>query len=378
MAVNLLAALGDAYGTSVLAAARRDAEARGYRLIEVHEPDERLCAWIDWRFAPSWWSSEARAGSAWYAERDGAIAGFAAFGARDLRFPWLRRYRGRAEIGIFGPYGVADEHRGTGIGAVLLRAALSRLAERHASALIPAVGDPRLIALYERRARAHVVDEFSYDVSRARAVILASGSGTNAQNVIDASRRGDLAIDVVAVIANARDAFVLERARRAQIAAEAVVWERRAESRELRAHYDARLIVALERYEPDLVLLLGWMHLLPPVFLERFAETLNVHPAFLPFDPRADEVMVPDGTTIPAFRGANAPAAAAEAGVRWSGASVHRVTAEADRGAIMVRTPLFVEVPTTADALHERIRPLEYAAVPKAIRRWGLERGGDG
>jgi phosphoribosylglycinamide formyltransferase-1 len=370
MAVNLLAALGEGFGAAELAAARRDAEARGFRLVRVDGPDDRLCAWIDWRFAPSWWSSEARAGSAWYAERDGAIAGFAAYGARDLPFPWLRAYRERAGVGIFGPYGVAPEHRGSGAGTALLVAALCSLAERYPSALIPAVGETRLTELYRERVHAQVVDEFSYDVPRARTVILASGGGTNAQNVIDRAASGELAVDVVAVIAGDVSAGVLERARRAGIAAEAVGWQRGAEPR---AAYDARLVQAVARYEPDLVLLLGWMHLLPAAFLERFPQTLNVHPSFLPFDPRADEVTMPDGTRIPAFRGAHAPEAAAAAGVRWSGATVHRVTVEADRGTVMVRTPLVLEPPLTAEALHERIRALEYAAMPKAIRRWGFE-----
>jgi len=116
------------------------------------------------------------------------------------------------------------------------------------------------------------------------------------------------------------------------------------------------------------------MHLLPPAFLERFPETLNTHPAFLPFDPRADEVTMPDGSRIPAFRGAHAPRDAFAAGVRWSGATVHRVTRETDRGEVLVRTPLaFVGLPSV-EMLHHRIKHLEYAAVPKAIRRWGFER----
>jgi len=369
--VNLVAALGERFDARALAAARRDVEARGFRLVRVDGPDERLSAWIDWRFAPSWWSSEARAGSTWYAERGNAIVGFATFGARDLPFPWLRTYRGRDDVGIFGPYGVVPEYRGSGVGRALLTAALSSLAEHHPAALIPAVNDERLCELYRRRAGAHVVDQLSYDVPRARTVILASGDGTNAQNVIDRVAAGEVALELAAVVANDPAAPVLERARSAGIVAEAVCWER---PHELRAAYDARLIVALERYDPELVLLLGWMHLLPPAFLERFPETLNTHPAFLPFDPRADEVTMPDGTRIPAFRGARAPRDAFAAGVRWSGATVHRVTRETDRGAVLVRTPLAFAGLPSVEMLHHRIKHLEYAAVPKAIRRWAFER----
>lgn len=371
MAVNLLAALGARYGAERLASARSNAEANGYRLVRADGPDERLAAWIDWRFAPSWWSSEAHAGSSWYAERGNEIAGFAAFGARDLPFRWLRAYRERDDVGIFGPYGVAPEHRGKGIGEVLLTAALCGLAERYPSALIPAVGTPVLIALYQERTGAQVVDEFSYDVPRARTVILASGSGTNAQNIIDRVASNELALDLAAVIANDPEARVLQRARDAGVVAETVEWARQSEPR---AAFNARLLAAVARYEPELVLLLGWMHLLAPAFLERFPETLNVHPAFLPFDPQADEVTMPDGSQIPAFRGGRAPEATVRAGVRWSGATVHRVTAETDRGAVLVRTPLALSSPVTVDELHNRVRALEYAAMPKAIRRWGFER----
>jgi phosphoribosylglycinamide formyltransferase-1 len=370
--VNLLAALGDRFGTETLADARRDAEARGYRLVHAGVPDARLEAWIDWRFAPSWWSSEAHAGSAWYALRGDTIAGFAAFGARDLPFPWLRGYRGRDDVGIFGPYGVIPEDRGTGIGRALLSAALCSLAERYPAALIPAVNDERLCELYLRRAGAHVVDQFSYDIPRARAVLLASGDGTNVQNVVDGVAAGEIALDVGAVIANDAGAGVLERARTAGVPAEAVVWDRAGERR---SAYDARLIAALERYDPELVLLLGWMHLVPQAFLDRFPETLNTHPAFLPFDPRADDVTMPDGTRIPAFRGAHAPRDAFAAGVRWAGVTTHRVTADTDRGAVLVRTPLaFHRDIGSGERLHKLLKHLEYAAVPKAIRRWGFER----
>jgi phosphoribosylglycinamide formyltransferase-1 len=370
LAVNLALPLGARYGAEARAAALRAGERLGYRLVRADAPDERLCAWVDWTFAPSWWSSEVRDGSAWYALTAGdAIAGFAAFGADDRSWPWLRAYRERPEAGIFGPYGVAEEHRKSGIGNVLLTLALCGLAERFASAVIPAVSGERLIATYVERVGARVVQTFDYTLRPARAVILASGNGTNAQAVIDDVRAGRNALELAAVVCNDAAAGVRERARAAGVPEEAVVWQRGAETR---AAYDARTIAAVARYEPDLILLLGWMHLLPAAFLERFPETINVHPAFLPFDPSADAVVMPDGTTIPAFRGARSPEATIAAGVRWSGASVHRVTPAIDRGGILVRTPLLLDVPTTLDELRGRIRPLEHAAVAKAVRRWSL------
>lgn len=339
-------------------------------LVRVDAPDERLCAWIDWQFAPSWWSSEVRAGSAWYAlAADGTIAGFAGFGSPDRSYHWLQAYRKRTDVGLFGPFGVAAAHRKTGIGEALLTAALSSLERSFRWALIPAVSGERLITSYEQRTDAHVADSYDYALRPARAVILASGSGTNAQAVIDDVQTGDSALDIVAVISNHEGARVRERARDAWIKEEAIVWDRASDPR---AAYDARLIEAIARYEPDLILLLGWMHLLPAAFLARFPKTLNVHPAFLPFDPAADSVVMPDGSQIPAFRGGRAPEATIAAAVRWGGASVHCVTAEVDRGDILVRTPLELAEATTLDQFRERIRPIEHAAVTKAIRRWCL------
>ena len=373
MAVNLLAALdGERYGASALARALDAASSAGYTLRRIDGPDDRLAAWIDLQFAPSWWSYEAGAGSAWVAQRDGTIAGFAAFGARGLKFPWLRRWRERADVGVFGPYGVANAHRTSGIGEALLTAALCGLREAgYDHALIPAVGGERLIAMYVRRTGAAVVDEFDYDVGRFRATILASGAGSNARNVLERVRDGKLPLDVAAVVANNADAGALAAARDHGVPAIPVVWDRAHESR---ADYDARVIESVAATQPQLVLLLGWMHLLPPAFLRRFPETINLHPSFLPLDPSADEVVAPDGTVIPALRGAHALRNALWANIPWTGATVHYVTESTDRGAVLVRVPEPVGDATTEEALRARIRPTEFATVAAAIRRWTFER----
>jgi phosphoribosylglycinamide formyltransferase-1 len=203
--------------------------------------------------------------------------------------------------------------------------------------------------------------------TRPRAVILASGAGSNARNVLVQVAAGILSLDVVAVISNGRSAGALEIAREYGVEDRAVLWDRASETR---AAYDARLLEQVASARPDVVLLLGWMHLLPPEFLQRFPETLNVHPAYLPLDPEADVVEMPDGTTIPALRGAHAVRDAVRAGLPWSGASVHVVTDATDRGRILVRVPCTVAPGTEEASLTAQIRRLEFRAVPDAIRIW--------
>jgi phosphoribosylglycinamide formyltransferase-1 len=158
----------------------------------------------------------------------------------------------------------------------------------------------------------------------------------------------------------------------AGVATRTVVWDRAAEPR---ATYDTRVLDAVAATEPELVLLLGWMHRLPPAFVDRFADILNVHPAFLPFDATADDVVVPDGRVMPAFRGAHALRDALAAGAPWLGASVHRVTAQVDRGEIVVRTPLQRGAAlSAAEQVVAALRPIEHAAVAAAVRRWCFER----
>jgi phosphoribosylglycinamide formyltransferase 1 len=374
LALNLLADLADRYlDDEAVARARTRAEAGGYTFVHVTTHDERLMSWVDWQFAPSWWSAEVRAGKAWYAlAADGTIAGFAAYDVKGVPYPWQRAYRKRPEVGVFGPHGVAKEHRKTALGSALLLLALGSLrTSGYARALFPALSGERLIAMYRERAKAEPAEDVTYETSRRfRTTILGSGNGTTAQSVIDLTTGGRLPLTITGVVSNVADAGVLERAREANLDARAVVWNREKDSRHL---YDSRVIAAVAEQQPDLVLLLGWMHLLPPTFIRRFPDILNVHPSFLPLDPAANTVVMPDGTKLPAFRGAHAIRDASAAGGKWSGASVHRVTPEMDRGPIAVRIAVRVDALYDERVLRETLRPLEHAAVAAAIQRWIFE-----
>jgi phosphoribosylglycinamide formyltransferase-1 len=113
-------------------------------------------------------------------------------------------------------------------------------------------------------------------MTKARLVVLISGSGTNLQAVLDACRSGRLPAQVVAVISNVGDAYGLERARQAEVPAHFLA---RAPA-EPRARYDRRLAKLVAPYQPDWIVMAGWMRILGLDFLDRFAQrVVNLHPA---------------------------------------------------------------------------------------------------
>ncbi len=367
LAVDLHAPQFDA---QALAQALTSIEALGYA-VERDVRSERLAAWIDQQFSGTW-GAESHAGYNVVVSRGGDFAGFATYDAQGLRFSWLRGAGSQAGTGIFGPFGVHPEHRGSGIGPHLLVAALASLRERaYERALIPAVGEEKLVEYYTKHSGAEVIERFDkarWQQRRFRTVVFASGNGTNFQSVIDAVQQNRLPLDLAALITNRGDAFALERARRAGIARAVLPWDRKAQSRE---QYDAALIELVRREQPELILLLGWMHLLPPAFFDEFEHAINIHPAYLPFDQSCDEVTFPDGTVTPAFRGARAVADALALECKWVGASSHLVTLDADRGPVLTRKPLRVQ--GEIDAVMAALHPFEHRVLASGIMRWVYE-----
>jgi formyltetrahydrofolate-dependent phosphoribosylglycinamide formyltransferase len=110
----------------------------------------------------------------------------------------------------------------------------------------------------------------------ARLVVLISGNGSNLQAILSACATGKLAMQVVAVVSNQATAYGLERARQADVPT--VTLERQAG--ESRSAYDVRLAECVQTFQPDWVVLAGWMRLLSQPFLEKFPmRVINLHPA---------------------------------------------------------------------------------------------------
>ncbi len=349
-------------------------ELAGIEVASAGPADDRTLAWIDECFGGAW-SSEAHAGINVVASRAGAPVGFATVDPKGLTYAWLDGIARERDAGIFGPFGVAPGERKTELGRVLLLRALDVLRERgYARAVIPAVGDERLVRYYKETAGARVAEEFDRVTlmrPKRRVLIMASGNGSNFQAVVDAVRRGDLPLEIAGLLVNDDRAFAIERAKKAGIAVRSVAWNR---STDKRSAYDERLLEAARADGPDLVLLLGWMHLLSDGFVATFPELINLHPAFLPLDPQRDDVVFPDGVRTAAFRGAYAVRDALQASAPWVGATVHRVTNSTDRGPVLARKPLRVEPAEEEAALMDRVHAIEREVVRAGLMRWLYER----
>jgi phosphoribosylglycinamide formyltransferase-1 len=183
-------------------------------------------------------------------------------------------------------------------------------------------------------------------------VILISGRGSNMEAIVRACSREGWPAQVAAVIANRPDAAGLEFAASHGIAT-AVVDHRRFPDRET---FDATLAREIDAFAPDLVALAGFMRVLTPGFVDRYAgRMLNVHPSLLP-----------------SFTGLKTHQQALDAGVRLHGASVHFVTSELDHGPIVLQSAVPVLQGDDAAALAGRVLETEHTIYPRAVR-WFVE-----
>ncbi|SCZ62827.1 phosphoribosylglycinamide formyltransferase [Thiohalomonas denitrificans] len=182
-------------------------------------------------------------------------------------------------------------------------------------------------------------------------VVLISGGGTNLQSIIDAVREG-LPVEIRAVISNRADAFGLERARRAGIPTEVVEHRQFAD----RESYDAALMECIDRFQPGLVVLAGFMRILSNDFVRHYhGRMLNIHPSLLP-----------------RHRGLNTHSRCLDAGDTEHGASVHFVTPELDAGPIILQARVPVEPDDSPETLASRVLAQEHRIYPQAIR-WYAE-----
>lgn len=181
-----------------------------------------------------------------------------------------------------------------------------------------------------------------------RIVILISGRGSNMEAMFKAHRSGNLPAHIVAVISNDPAAKGLATAQ-AQGIATAVVPHRAFASRET---FDAALAAEIDRHQPDVIVLAGFMRVLTETCVKRYAgRMVNIHPSLLP-----------------SFTGLHTHRRALEAGVRVHGCTVHFVTPGLDSGPIIAQAAVPVLANDTEDTLATRVLEQEHRIYPQAVR----------
>jgi formyltetrahydrofolate-dependent phosphoribosylglycinamide formyltransferase len=186
-----------------------------------------------------------------------------------------------------------------------------------------------------------------------RVVVLISGTGTLLQALLDATQDADYPVRIVAVGSDRSGMEGLARAERASVPGFVV----RLADHPDRAAWDVALADAVAAYQPDLVVSAGFMKIVGPAFLDRFAgRMINTHPALLP-----------------AFPGAHAVQDAVAYGVKVTGCTVHLVDKGVDTGPILAQRPVVVEPGEQAEELHARIKAVERRLLVEVVARLARE-----
>ncbi|MFH1692178.1 MAG: phosphoribosylglycinamide formyltransferase [Candidatus Omnitrophota bacterium] len=179
--------------------------------------------------------------------------------------------------------------------------------------------------------------------------VFASGNGTNFQAIVDCIKSGMLKVHIALLVSDKPRAFVLKRAKEANIKtlfADPKKFETRQE-------YESYIIKRLREEGVELIVLAGFMRILSPFFIKKYKNRiLNIHPSLLP-----------------AFGGKDAIKKAFCYGVKATGVTVHLVDEKVDHGPIIIQEPLTVLDHETMQDLEARIHQIEHKIYPEAIDR---------
>ncbi len=181
-------------------------------------------------------------------------------------------------------------------------------------------------------------------------VVLASGSGSNLQSIIDHVNRDQIKAKIMAVISDNPDAMALLRAQAAGIESVLI----RQSEYASKQHWETSLIEKVSKHRPALVVLAGFMRILSERFVAHFDQKImNIHPSLLP-----------------AYRGLNTHQRVIDAGESEHGATVHFVTSKLDDGPIILQTRVQVRSDDDAEKLARRVLEQEHLIYPEAIRQF--------
>jgi len=188
--------------------------------------------------------------------------------------------------------------------------------------------------------------------------VMASGGGTDFQSIIDASEAGEIEANMQLLITNNPDAYCIERAKKHDI--EYYVIDHRGKSRK---EHEKEIIDVFEDYDPDLIVLAGYMRILTDDFVDRYyGKMINIHPALLPlFGGKG-------------MYGEKVHEAVLEAGMKRTGCSVHFVTTEVDGGPIIDQRCVPVKNDDDPHSLAERVKEKEHELLPSVVGAFAEDR----
>lgn len=187
-----------------------------------------------------------------------------------------------------------------------------------------------------------------------RTVVMVSGGGTNLQAVIDGVESGAITnTEIVGVISNNRNAYALERAKKHGIDS-CCISPKDFDSRE---RFNEKLLEAVDAYKPDLIVLAGFLVVIPPAMIEAYRDRMiNIHPSLIP------------AFCGKGFYGLRVHEAALNRGVKVVGATVHFVDEGTDTGPILLQKAVETRAGDTPEVLQRRVmEEAEWQILPKAI-----------
>ena len=189
--------------------------------------------------------------------------------------------------------------------------------------------------------------------SKLRVGVLASGSGTDLQSIIDASEANHIDAEVVLVISDKKDAYALQRAEKHHINNYFVD----PKGKERKTH-EEEITALMQQAKVDLIVEAGYMRLLSPWFVKKwYGKLINIHPALLP-----------------SFKGVNGQGDALEYGVKITGCTIHYTDEKMDHGPIILQAAVKVHDDDNRDTLAARILEVEHQILPRTVQLFAEKR----
>ena len=196
------------------------------------------------------------------------------------------------------------------------------------------------------------ISEFRKFSPKLKIGVLATGKGTNFQELINLSEKGELDIDIKVLITNKDDAGCIKRAESVKIPHKII----RGEDFSQKDLFELEIINTLNNFDVELIVMAGWMKIVTPFFINKFKnKIINIHPSLLP-----------------SYKGSSAIKDAILNGSKITGCSVHFVEEEVDSGSLIMQAALSIRDDDNIESLSKRIHILEHKILPHSISHAGF------